>query len=183
MMNSQMADTFYIYTDASFSKEHGIAVIGYTSFVNSREHETTLASEKSVFLSEIKESNNIRAEIQAVLAAIDSCAVGSSIVLFTDCMGIKNLSSRRRKLESQNFISRTKNKKLTNADLYQRFFSLCDSHNLDLRWVKGHSSDTSSRVQKNFSFLDKQVRRFLRKRVSLRREEAARHNILEGSKE
>jgi ribonuclease HI len=165
-------ETIFIYSDASFSKTYDLAVIGYISFSNALEHKRVLTSEvKSDVKSEyqfINIKNNIRAEIRAAITALQSCRVGSRVQLFSDCSGVCDLLTRRKKLEQGSFISKKTGKHLANASLYQEFFSICDSLDLDIQWVKGHSSvNRMNNIHKNFSHLDQQVRKKLRKVVTM----------------
>ena len=166
------ADTVYIYTDASFSKAHELGIIGYASFSGTTQHESVSIADLGLNISEIKEGNNIRAELRGAITALRSCPKCERVILYTDCQNIINLPSRREKLESTNFISQSKNHPLANADLYREFYTLFDQYNPELFWIKGHTSAANysteinlNRIQKNFSYLDKEVRRFLREYI------------------
>ncbi len=142
-----------IYTDASFSKTHGLAVIGY------------MISDK-LTIREIKESNNIRAEIRGVIAslsaALSAAPKSASVTLYTDCQTVAGLISRRDKLEKTNFISQAKQTPLANADLYKEFYKIYDQLHPEIIWVKGHTSSKDTKIKKNFSTVDKEVRKALR---------------------
>jgi ribonuclease HI len=160
-------DTIYIYSDASFSGLHGIAFIGWFIFKGDQEHNNLQVRNAKLNLLKIREVNNIRAEIRSVITSLQDLKKDSNILLYTDCQAICGLISRRSKLEQSNFISKSKNQALANADLYKEFFSIYDKYNLTLHWVKGHSAGKNlSRVQKTFSYLDKQVRKMLRAEIS-----------------
>lgn len=154
--------TVYIYSDASFSKNFGIAVIGFAMFHTLDEHNTIHLKDIETTLCEIKETNNIRAEIRGALAALEACPMGKEVILYTDCQTIVDLPSRRKKLEQKNFISESKGRELANADLYKEFFALYDLKRPEIIWVKGHSSKRQTNIGKNFSHLDRLVRRKLR---------------------
>ncbi|MES2769898.1 MAG: RNase H family protein [Bdellovibrionota bacterium] len=138
-----------IYTDASFSKTHGLAVIGY------------MISDKLTIL-EIKESNNIRAEIRGVITALSAAPKSASVTLYTDCQTVAGLIGRRDKLEKTNFISQAKQTPLANADLYKEFYKIYDQLHPEIIWVKGHTSSKDTKIKKNFSTVDKEVRKALR---------------------
>jgi ribonuclease HI len=156
----------YIYTDASFSKNHGLAVIGYMIFRSAKEHEEALWTEIKPVFHEIEETGNIRAEIRGALAALEKCPTGVKVTLYTDCQAVVGLPFRREKLESAGFISKSKHRELANADLYRKFYALYDRCRPEIVWVKGHSSKRLDRIQKNFSYLDKEVRKNLRLKTS-----------------
>jgi len=161
-------DCMYIYTDASFSKNHGLAVLGYALFQNQQEHDDILLSNKNIVLSVVQETNNIRAEIRASLLALQKCTESCAVTLYTDCQNIVNLISRRSRLEKTHFVSQSSGQVLANADLYKEFYALYDRMRPEVVWIKGHASKSkqkTDKVQKNFSSLDKEVRRFLRETV------------------
>ena len=115
----------------------------------------------------ISEKNNIRSEIRAAIMGLKSCHKKSNVVLYSDCHAVTKLPQRREKLERQKFISHSNGLILNNADLYQEFYSISDQLKIEIHWVKGHSSNKNAdRVQKNFSNLDKQVRKKLRSQIS-----------------
>ena len=158
--------TTFIYTDASYSKLHDIAVIGFAQFTGIDHHTLTPLSNLKLHFEVISEKNNIRSEIRGALLGLKSCAKKSNVMLYSDCHAVTKLPQRREKLERQNFISQSNGLTLNNADLYQQFYSLCDQLNVEIHWVKGHSPNKKSdKVQENFSYLDKQVRKKLRSKI------------------
>lgn len=161
-MNISSYDAISIYTDASFSKGDGIAVIGYGFFLEEDQHIEGSLQEKKWVIQQIQETNNIRAEIRASLTALEVCPQAKKTVLYTDCQTTAGLLSRREKLERTNFISQSKNRELNNADLYRAFYKLYDKTGVEIVWVKGHTSQKNNHIQRNFSHLDKEVRKVLR---------------------
>jgi ribonuclease HI len=160
-------DMVYIYTDASFSKLHEIAIVGYLIFNGQKEHESLSALEVKLNLFQISETNNIRAEIRSALLALKSSQSNKKILLYSDCQTLTGLPARREKLEATSFISQSKNQLLPNADLYKEFYSIYDKYLPEILWVKGHSSrGNPNKAQETFSYLDKAVRKKLRSTVS-----------------
>lgn len=182
-------DPVYIYCDASFSKIFQVAVVGSLIFHNEQEHQNISAADAKINLTQIRETNNIRAEIKGVILALQSyqedgqtdgqaysqadflkqsnkpnhLQTKQPVVLFTDCQTLSELMRRRKHLEKTNFISKSKNTELANADLYKEFYLLYDQIQPEIHWVKGHSEkSTQTHQQKNFSFIDKEVRSKLR---------------------
>ena len=128
-MNS---DTFFIYTDASYSKVHDIAVIGFAQFTGADHHKLTSLSDLELHFEVISEKNNIRSEIRGAIRGLKSCAKKSNVVLYSDCHAVTDLPQRREKLERQNFISQSNGLTLHNADLYQEFYSIIDQLNIEI---------------------------------------------------
>jgi ribonuclease HI len=186
-------DPTYIYCDASFSKIFQVAVVGSLIFQNEHDHQHISAAEAKINLTQIRETNNIRAEIKGVILALQTCQTDDQteyqedgqtnyhtdgqkqsnkpnhcqtkqpVILFTDCQTLSELMRRRKHLEKTNFISKNKNTELANADLYKEFYLLYDKIQPEIHWVKGHTEKSSQTAQqKNFSFVDKEVRLKLR---------------------
>lgn len=169
MLLNRATDTVYIYTDASFSKDHGIAIIGSVLFLSTEEHDKFLLSELSeskISILEIKETNNIRAELRSAIHALQACSKANRVLLYCDCQTICDLPRRRKKLEQTSYISQSKNRPLVNEDLYREFYLIYDHIKPEINWIKGHSSGQNlDKIQKNFSHLDRAVRRNLRKAI------------------
>ena len=161
----------HIYSDASFSKQTQTAVAGFLLFENDDSHMKNEASQP-VHTRVFEEKNNIRAELRGVILAleilIEKLDAGASvknypITLYTDCQSVVRLPSRRKGLESSDFISKKTRKPLSNADLYKQFFTLYDKVAPDIFWVKGHCPKRGrTQIQRNFSCVDKTVRKMLR---------------------
>ncbi len=168
-------DTLTIYSDASFSNVHGIAILGFiisTDEIDSRPQGELLnlpqPGSHRIFSKSIQEVNNIRAEIKSAICALKSAPLGKKIILYCDCQGVVNLPQRREKLEARNFFSQKKSKLIANAELYKEFYSTYDRVNPEIIWIKGHSpSSTLNPTQIIFSTLDKTLRGILRNKLSM----------------
>lgn len=171
-MNS--SSEIYLYTDASFSKAHTLAVGGWILFKTRAEHEGREPPAFKRTLS-FEERNNIRAEVRAAsqaLAYIEETRpkeewANAEVHLYSDCQTVTELPKRREKLERTNFISGRTGKALANKDLYLEFFRLFDLISPIIHWLPGHSpKSTQSLEQHHFSFLDKLVRKKLRENIN-----------------
>lgn len=161
--DSSLEETRYVYTDASFSKPHHLAVMGYVIFNNSLAHNTTDASQQPFNIHSMKEDNNIRAEVQGAILALKACATGSKVILFSDCQTVVGLPRRKEKLIATNFIGKKKKLVINNADIYQEFYKEFDRLEPEIHWLAGHiSKDKKTKIDNNFSYVDKQVRKKLR---------------------
>ncbi len=149
----------FVFADASFSKQFGIAVIGH---VSTDTFDGEFLKTDIVFKS-ISETNNIRSELKAAIFALESCPPKRKIVLYSDCHAVCDLPSRREHLEKTNFISGAKNEELGNADLYRELIILLDRLSPELVWIKGHSSKKETSAERSFALLDKEVRKELRR--------------------
>jgi len=160
-------NTLHIYTDASFNNIKLMGVSGFIIFKNDEEHEVGVIPSSLICTMKFPEKTNIRAELRGAILALETVAVLkniSKINLYTDCEVIPNLLQRRKKLESTGFMSGRKKEILSNADLYQKLFVLYDQLQPEICWVKGHTSKKNQTfIQKNFSHIDKIVRKELRR--------------------
>ncbi len=164
-------EPYYVYTDGSFSNKTNVGVLGFMIFDNSHDHESETISRAIVHTQTVEDENNIRIELLSALSALER--VKNEVIepirqyevhLYTDCSAILNLQKRREKLETTGFISKRKGKPLKNADLYRQFFKLYDEIRPTIHWIKGHSPKREKNsIERNFSFLDKLVRKELRK--------------------
>jgi ribonuclease HI len=148
----------YIYSDASFSKKHGIGIVSYMIL----DEKENLKKEKSF---SVKEKNNIRIEFIALIKALKSLKPekNTEIIVYTDCRAITNLLSRKEKLESRDFKSKNTGKVLSNIDIYKEFFKIYEKYKPTINWTKGHQAEKNKNtVQKNFSKVDKLSRKKLR---------------------
>lgn len=165
----------YVYSDASFSKKHGFGIGGFLIFEDEQAHERGDGASGICETQRIEETNNIRVELRSAIAALwvmdsmlkrDAVAQRSPgcIHFYTDSRSMVQLSSRRKRLEESQYISKAKGTVLANADLYKGFFAVCDTLHPHLHWVKGHSPQRSKNaIDRNFCYLDKLVRKELRK--------------------
>ncbi|MCP4600850.1 MAG: hypothetical protein GY847_10015 [Proteobacteria bacterium] len=164
----------HIYSDAGFSKQNQTAVSGFLLFKDDDAH-TKADVSQPIQTRVFKEKNNIRAELRGVIFALNALiekleqtdAEGGTkihrINLYTDCESIVRLLDRRQRLELSDFISKRTRKPVSNADLYKQFFTVYDKVTPNLFWVKGHAPKKDrDLIQKNFSRVDKAIRKILR---------------------
>jgi ribonuclease HI len=160
----------FVYADASFSKPAQLAVLGFVVFESKDQHDQQAATQLSPFLLEVREINNIRAELRGAIWALESCYkdfTGASVVLYTDCQTVIGLLGRRARLEATDFVSKSKKTPLMNTDLYKEFYKIYDLLQPQVVWVRGHvSRSLASKVESNFAVLDKVVRQRLRQKVA-----------------
>jgi len=97
-----------------------------------------------------------------VIVALTAAQKSESLNVYTDCQTVTGLIDRRDKLEKTNFISQTKQTPLANADLLKEFYKIYDQLHPEIIWVKGHTSSKDTKIKKNFSTVDKEVRKALR---------------------
>lgn len=140
------------YTDASFDPKTKTAIIGW-KFNGGESH-----------INMLKNTTNTRAEIIGLIKLLTAIDADKKYIIYTDCLSILNRIESKNKLIEKNFM--TKNgKELGNADLYKKLFVLLTS-NITLIHINGHkSSHLKNDDDKEFSDLDKYVRKKLREYV------------------
>lgn len=86
-------------------------------------------------------------------------------MVFTDSRNIVGLPGRRERLEKANFQNGS-GERLKLGELYQQFFQLLDDYAFDVFKVKGHTRKSErSEIERLFSFLDRSVRKELRRQI------------------
>ena len=136
MHNGDESDTestqVVIYTDGACSGNPGPG--GWGAWLRYGEHE------KELFGGEEQTTNN-RMELMAAIQALEGLTRPSSVTLFTDSSYLRNgimtwLDNWKRR------EWRTAAKKpVKNVDLWQRLDKAAALHEVEWRWVRGHSGD------------------------------------------
>ncbi len=89
-----------------------------------------------------KKTTNNRMEMMAVIIALETLTEPCKITLYTDSQYVKNAFTQKWIVNWQKNGWKTAAKKpVKNKDLWQRMLPLIESHDVDWRWVKGHSGD------------------------------------------
>jgi ribonuclease HI len=111
-------------------------------------------------------------EIKTALWALESFrrqsaeAGSGTLRIYSDSQCLVGLLPRRAQLERNEFMSKKAGTALKNAALYRTFFNLYDEEGFEVIKVSGHSrSSDRTMVQSIFSFLDREVRKALRRWV------------------
>lgn len=85
-------------------------------------------------------TTNNRMELTACIVGLEALETPSSVVLYSDSKyvvdGITKGWARRWRA---NGWMRTKTERAVNPDLWDRLLSLCEKHDVEFRWVKGHA--------------------------------------------
>ncbi len=114
-----------------------------------------------------EQTNSTKLELQTMLwslGEIITWANGSDVTLtfHTDSQNIIGLPGRRARLEQNNYFS-SKDKRLSNYELYQEFYRLTSKIKCELIKVKGHqASHKKNEIDRLFGLVDRASRRALR---------------------
>ena len=166
-----------IFTDASFDPASQQGIGGYFLAPGSYLEQQVERIEKSAITNQIRlrlfeNTSSTRIEVETVLRALEEYLVKFSksqrgnLFIITDSQCISGLLQRRSKLEINNFYSKNKNKLLKNAELYKKFYELYDIQKFEVIKITGHSPKRShDSIHRIFSFIDKEVRKTLRRKL------------------
>ncbi len=87
-----------------------------------------------------KLTTNNRMEMMAAIAALDSLESKSTVILHSDSKYLVDAVNKGwAKKWQANGWKRNKKEKAKNPDLWQRMLDLCQKHQIDFVWVKGHA--------------------------------------------
>lgn len=90
-------------------------------------------------------TTNNRMEIMGVLVALETLTEKCKAIIYSDSQYVVNSLTKgwakRWRLKSW---KKKGNKKVPNADLWDKLLQLCENHETDIRWVKGHQNDVNN---------------------------------------
>ena len=148
-----------LFTDGSVNPQQGVGFGAYLS-VNDKDEVS------QVQLKQFKDTSSTKLELETLLWALENIPLSTHLSIYTDCQNILRLPSRREGLEQRDYHSKT-GKPIKHAQLYQKFFRLCDTYQCDFIKVKGHKkSHLKDETDKLFSLVDKASREALRSHMS-----------------
>lgn len=85
-------------------------------------------------------TTNNRMEIFAVIAGLEMLKQPSKVTLYSDSQYVvESMSNGWVKSWKQKQWWRSKTERVPNRDLWERLLALCDTHQVEFRWVKGHA--------------------------------------------
>lgn len=90
-------------------------------------------------------TTNNRMEIMGALIALETLPERCRATIHTDSQYLINSIKKgwAKRWRSKGWKKKG-NKKVPNADLWEKMLQLCDKHDVEFRWVKGHSSNTEN---------------------------------------
>jgi len=87
-----------------------------------------------------RQTTNNRMEITAAIVGLEALKEKCRVTLYSDSQYLINAMSKGWvKRWQANGWKRNKREKALNPDLWQRLLQLCDYHDVEFRWVKGHA--------------------------------------------
>lgn len=87
-----------------------------------------------------RRTTNNRMEIMAVIAALETLKEPCQVTLYSDSQYVVNAISKGwAKRWKANDWKRNKKEKAVNPDLWDRLLQSCEPHQIDFKWLRGHS--------------------------------------------
>ena len=125
-------DAIVIYTDGACSGNPGPG--GWGALLEWREHNREICGSE-------RDTTNNRMELTAAIRALQVLKQPSRVILHTDSQYLKNgITSWIRRWKTNGWITASK-RPVKNADLWRQLDHLIVRHDVDWRWVRGHSGD------------------------------------------
>ncbi|RZQ52495.1 ribonuclease HI [Pseudoalteromonas phenolica] len=132
-----MQKSVEIYTDGSCLGNPGPG--GYGIYLHYQGHEKTLSQGFTL-------TTNNRMEMLAAIVALETLKRPCTVVLHTDSQYVKQgIESWVAGWKKRNWLTSTK-KPVKNVDLWKRLDEACKRHDIEWRWVKGHSGNKYNEI-------------------------------------
>ena len=124
-------DAVVVYTDGGSLGNPGPGGYGVVMLINGNRKE---------FSGAFRLTTNNRMEMMACIVALRELKVPSSVIMHCDSKYVVDgmMKGWAVRWRSKNWM-RTKTEKAKNADLWAELLNLCERHDVEFRWVKGHA--------------------------------------------
>lgn len=128
---TQCLKNVYIYTDGACSGNPGQG--GYGTLLVYNEHRKELSGG-------FRLTTNNRMEMMAAIMGLEALTMQCSVILYTDSRYLVDAMTKGwAKKWQANGWKRNKKESAKNPDLWQKLLTLCQQHDVEFVWVKGHS--------------------------------------------
>jgi ribonuclease HI len=90
-------------------------------------------------------TTNNRMEMLAAIVALEALKESCRVTIHTDSEYLANAVEKGWALRwKANGWRRNKKEKALNPDLWERLITLCDGHEVEFKWIRGHAGDTEN---------------------------------------
>ena len=124
---------YKIYTDGACSGNPGPGGWGAVIFDQEDNQKNISGSEK--------DTTNNRMELLAAIMALKRIKTNSEITIYTDSIYVKNGITEWIIKWKDNGWKNSNKKLVKNKDLWIKLDNLCQKHQINWKWVKGHSTN------------------------------------------
>jgi len=90
-------------------------------------------------------TTNNRMEMLAAIVALEALKESCRVTIHTDSEYLANAAEKgwARRWKANGW-RRNKKDKALNPDLWERLITLCDGHEVEFKWIRGHAGDTEN---------------------------------------
>jgi ribonuclease HI len=167
-------NSFSLFTDVSLDPRRKLGVGAYlivpASFMEVPPHSIERSAVAGrLVVKRFEDTSSTMLEVQTVLYALEDfrnelkVAAPVKLQIYSDSQCVAGLLGRRKGLEAGRFISKGKNREITNASLYREFYEFHDVLGFKVIKVAGHTRSCShDTVHHIFSCVDREVRQALK---------------------
>ena len=151
----------YIFTDGSVNTKLKFGFGAFLAISDLNLPDSVL--KQKISLRRFEPTSSTKLEIQTMVWVLNEIkSFKGKIIVFTDSQNIVDLPGRRERLEKQHYHSK-QNKPINNAELYQVFYSLSASMNIEFVKIAGHQKTSEkNNNERIFTLVDKASRKALR---------------------
>jgi len=138
MLNQQPDNQVVIYADGACSGNPGAGGFGVV----------LLHPHKRLELSKgFRKTTNNRMELMAVIQGLSSLKKRCHVTIYSDSQYIVNSMTRgwAKKWQANGWKRNSKERAL-NSDLWQELLTLCEEHEVEFKWIKGHHGNTENEI-------------------------------------
>jgi ribonuclease HI len=122
-----------IYTDGSAMDNPGAG--GYAAVIRKGDRQKEIARG-------FARTTNNRMELMACIAALQHLEQKSQVLIFSDSKYIVDAIEEKHAYRWRaNRWMRSTREKVANVDLWKKLLTLCDEHDVDFHWVRGHAGN------------------------------------------
>jgi ribonuclease HI len=90
-------------------------------------------------------TTNNRMEIIAAIIGLEALPERCKVIIYTDSQYLANsiMKDWAKRWKSKNWVKKG-GKRVPNADLWEKLLALCNKHDVEFRWVKGHDGSAEN---------------------------------------
>lgn len=125
-----------LYTDGACTGNPGPG--GYAAILTYGEHRREISGG-------FRQTTNNRMELTAAIMGLRTLTRPCRVVLYSDSEYVVNAMSRGwAERWKANGWKRNKKERASNPDLWEELLALCDRHEVEFKWVRGHSGNSDN---------------------------------------
>jgi ribonuclease HI len=129
-------DKVFIYTDGGCIGNPGPGGFGVVMKYKGRRKEMSEGYRKTT---------NNRMELMACIVGLEALKKRCSVIIYSDSRYVINGIEKKWALRWRaNSWMRTKTESAENVDLWEKLLELCEKHDVEFKWVKGHAGNTEN---------------------------------------